>query len=152
MTVTAEVFFGGAQIADFSGKITGLTVIIGLLIGILLLPSLKKIKVGNIELDTISFETKTVHIDPLLARMELVIPLAPLKQPLESFKRPLQSFHMPLKYSLRVVPMPKKPVGAHNRPGWRMPIIVLMHAHEWFMDFDFLALRQDIKMTRMRNR
>jgi hypothetical protein len=89
--------------------------------------------VGNIELDTISHDVKNVQIEPLLARMQLVIPLAPIKQPLQSFSRPLQSFHMPLKYPLKTVPMPMKPV--------RMP----ENVHGWFINFEMLMLKENIK-------
>jgi hypothetical protein len=45
--------------------------VIGLLVVVLLLPSLKKIKLGDVELDTQSVGHKAVELEPSLAHTDL---------------------------------------------------------------------------------
>lgn len=56
--------------SDLTSNIVALSVIIGLLMVVLLLPSLKKIKLGDIELDTESVGPKRFELEPVLARSE----------------------------------------------------------------------------------
>ena len=82
----------------------------GLLFGILLLPSLKTLKLGGtLELDTFLIEARRLELQPLLAESILSLHMA-LKDPLQSFRMPLQSIHMPLQYPLRDTPVPSRSV------------------------------------------
>jgi hypothetical protein len=93
------------SVTNISSELTGLTVIIGILAGILLLPSLKKLKVGDVELDTVPIATQNVQLSPILSVTPISIAMA-LQDPLESFLMPLLSFNMPLRYPLKSIQLP----------------------------------------------
>jgi hypothetical protein len=48
---------------------TDLIILLGLMLGFLLFPSLRKIKVGNIELEAVSIEIKNIRLEPALSPM-----------------------------------------------------------------------------------
>jgi hypothetical protein len=56
-----------------SSAITGITIMIGLLIVILLLPSIRRIKVADVELEPVPIDTKVPqHMDVLISQMRKV--------------------------------------------------------------------------------
>jgi hypothetical protein len=82
--------------------ITGMTVLVGISIGVLLLPSLTRIKVGVIEFDVASTGTDTKNIKPMPIGdpSKLDLGKTPVDFQMQSFTRPLnfqmQGLTMPL--------------------------------------------------------
>jgi hypothetical protein len=86
--------------------ITGLTVLIGISIGVLLLPSLTRIKAGVIEFDVASSDTdtKNVELTPIRDPTQLDLGQLPIDFQMQSFTRPLnfqmQELTMPISAGL----------------------------------------------------
>jgi len=83
--------------------LTGIIIVVGILVGMLLLPSLRKISVAGVELNTVapsSIKSELTAVPSIDIKM-------PFEYPLESFSAPLQEpLHMPMQYPLRSVSMP----------------------------------------------
>ena len=99
-------FIGNNITILISGTLAGM----GLAIGVLLLPSLTKIKVGSIvELETLPIQAENVKLETLASLPSLIFVSMPTEIPLESFRMPLQNLRMPMTYPVKSTRMPLQP-------------------------------------------
>jgi hypothetical protein len=99
-------FIGNNITVLISGTLAGM----GLAIGVLLLPSLTKIKVGSIvELETLPIQAENVKLETLASLPSLIFVSMPTEIPLESFRMPLQSLRIPMAYPVKSTRMPLQP-------------------------------------------
>jgi hypothetical protein len=90
--------------------IAALTIMVGIVVGILLLPSLKKFKIGTLELESLPPSGKhPIDLDPICqvaSPIEVHMP----------FKYQPQSFTMPLKYQNLMRQQPPMPIDPVRMP------------------------------------
>jgi tetratricopeptide (TPR) repeat protein len=95
--------------SNISIMISGLLAAIGIIIGILLLPSLQKFKVASaFELEIVPINTNNIIDMKPSSPMPIIQADMPLRNPLESFHMVLQSLNMPIKYPVRDIRVPMK--------------------------------------------
>lgn len=104
-----------------------------IMIGILLLPSLKRFKVGSAFEAEIAPMTSnsTIEMETVFAAMELIKADMTLSYPmqLEAFHMSLQIFAMPLKYPLKSVNMPVKSIHMPETYDWLSDIFLVPQQH-----------------------
>ncbi len=100
----------GGKGTDITGEVTGLTIVTAISAGILLLPSIRKLKVGEVELDAIPLDTaKGLELIPSKPEIPLISAAMALQDPsLESYRMPLQWLGLPLRQYLRPIMLPTK--------------------------------------------
>ncbi|MDQ6723009.1 MAG: tetratricopeptide repeat protein [Thermoproteota archaeon] len=92
---------------NISVLIVGVLSIMGLTLAVLLLPSLTKIKVGNIvELETTLIHAVDIKFESFVSMPSLMFVNMPTEIPIQYFHMPLHLLHMPIKYPLKSTPMP----------------------------------------------
>jgi hypothetical protein len=108
--------------------IAGIITTMGIMIGILLLPSLRRFKVGSaFEAEIAPMTSKSnIEMEILLAPMDLIQTDMPLSFPmqLESFHMALQIFGMPVKYPLKSINMPVKSIFMPETHDWLSSIFL----------------------------
>ena len=94
---------------NVSTLLSGIIVTIGIMVGILLLPSIKKFKVGStIELETVRIDTKNVIGLKPSSKLPMMHIDTPLRDPLTSFRIMTYVITMPLQYLSRDAAMPTR--------------------------------------------
>ena len=99
---------------NVSVLIGGVLAIIGISVAVLLLPSLTKIKVGNIvELETIPIHAVDAEFETMISVPSLIFVNMSTEISIRHFHMPLHSLRMPIKYPLKSTRMPLQPLHHH---------------------------------------